>query len=395
MKKIWTKEKCQEIALKYKTKKEFIKKYNSAYKAAYKYNWLDDICSHMTKNRTHWTKEKCKEKALKYKHKIDFKNNDISAYRFAYNHNFLNDICLHMEHKHKKNISKNDCILESKKYNTRNDFKKNSKKYYEYARKNKWLDDMCSHMIIFQKQKGFWNKEKCKTEALKYKNRSEFKSKSASAYIIAHKNNWINDICSHMIYRGNLVKRCLYVYEFTDNYAYIGLTYDINIRNQYHINNPKSCVFNHIKINNNYIFKQLTDYLNIEYIKNLENIKIQEYKKNGWFMLNSISGGGVGGSTIKLTFEKCKEEALKYTTKKEFMNNSHSAYLKSTRNNWLDEICSHMKNIRTTWTKEKCQDEALKYNNKTDFRKNSRIIYDYSYRKGWLNEICSHMKNKK
>lgn len=145
MKKIWTKEKCQEIALKYKTKKEFIKKYNSAYKAAYKYNWLDDICSHMTKNRTHWTKEKCKEKALKYKHKIDFKNNDISAYRFAYNHNFLNDICLHMEHKHKKNISKNDCILESKKYNTRNDFKKIQKNIMNMLGKiSGWM--ICVHI---------------------------------------------------------------------------------------------------------------------------------------------------------------------------------------------------------------------------------------------------------
>ena len=43
------------------------------------------------------------------------------------------------------------------------------------------------------------------------------------------------------------------------------------------------------------------------------------------------------------TKEKCHEEALKYEYKKDFKNFSGSAYSKSHINNWIDEICSHMK----------------------------------------------------
>jgi hypothetical protein len=36
------------------------------------------------------------------------------------------------------------------------------------------------------------------------------------------------------------------------------------------------------------------------------------------------------------------EAALKYQTKSEFTKKSLGAYLKAQRNNWLNEICSHM-----------------------------------------------------
>jgi len=42
----WSKEKCQEEALKYNTKSEFKSK-SLAYSPAWKNGWLDEICSHM------------------------------------------------------------------------------------------------------------------------------------------------------------------------------------------------------------------------------------------------------------------------------------------------------------------------------------------------------------
>jgi predicted GIY-YIG superfamily endonuclease len=45
------------------------------------------------------------------------------------------------------------------------------------------------------------------------------------------------------------------------------------------------------------------------------------------------------------TFEKCREEALKYTTKIEFKKNSMSAYTISNRNGWMPEISTHMVKI--------------------------------------------------
>ena len=61
MKRIWTKEKCKEEALKYKFRSDFNKYSGSAYhakfwkKSSYVYGlcrknkWLDEICIHMKK----------------------------------------------------------------------------------------------------------------------------------------------------------------------------------------------------------------------------------------------------------------------------------------------------------------------------------------------------------
>ena len=68
---------------------------------------------------------------------------------------------------------------------------------------------------------------------------------------------------------------------------------------------------------------------------------------------------------MKWSKEKCREEALKYETKIDFQKYSNSAYSKSIRNNWICDICSHMKrpyNKNIKWTFEKCREEALKYN---------------------------------
>ena len=45
---------------------------------------------------------------------------------------------------------------------------------------------------------GYWTKERCKEETLKYNTRSEFQKGSESAYQAARKNGWLDDICKHM-----------------------------------------------------------------------------------------------------------------------------------------------------------------------------------------------------
>jgi hypothetical protein len=75
-------------------------------------------------------------------------------------------------------------------------------------------------------------------------------------------------------------------------------------------------------------------------------------------------------TNIKWTFNKCKEEALKYSTRTEFHNRCQGAYNAARKNKWLDDICSHMKSKQKPykfWTYENCKKEALKYNYKKDF----------------------------
>lgn len=42
------------------------------------------------------------------------------------------------------------------------------------------------------------------------------------------------------------------------------------------------------------------------------------------------------------TIDKVREEALKYTIRSSFKNNSASAYQTALKSDWLDDVCSHM-----------------------------------------------------
>jgi hypothetical protein len=70
--------------------------------------------------------------------------------------------------------------------------------------------------------------------------------------------------------------------------------------------------------------------------------------------------------------ERCEEEALKYTTRRDFQEASPGAYNAVKKNGLLDTICSHM--ARTSklagyWTKARCIREAKRHKSISDLRK--------------------------
>jgi predicted GIY-YIG superfamily endonuclease len=286
----WTKERCAEEALKYESKKDFRNKSKTAYGIICKNDWLDEMCVHMPNIFMAWTKEKCFEEALKYKTKVDFQKNSGSAYQAARKNKWLKEISQHMlpvgnlkkrcvyaaefsdnhvyigltyllknridrhlndvdssifKHIQKSGIvpefkqitkyikindaiskeeyyvnyyknkkwfilnqsktgtiggsiliwTKEKCVSEALKYKTRTEYNEKSKGSYLSAYRNGWLDEICSHMIIKWK---YWNFKNCGTEALKYITRNEFQIKSRTSYDYARKKGWLNEICQHM-----------------------------------------------------------------------------------------------------------------------------------------------------------------------------------------------------
>jgi len=246
-----------------------------------------------------------------------------------------------------------------------------------------------------RKPAGYWNKEKCQEIALKYKYKKDFIKNDINAYNAAHRLKYLDDICDHMIEIGNLKRRCIYSFEFDDNSVYVGLTLNINERKTDHLCREKSSVFKYLDKNkNNFIFKQLTDYLPINEAKDMEGKYVNQYKEKGWKILNKVKTGGVGGNTLYWTYKKCKEEALKYKNKSSFNKKSRGAYSSASKNKWLNDICSHMIELQKPkgyWTFDKCQECASKVNNKKDFKLKSPTAYDVSRKNKWLNNICSHM----
>ena len=291
--------------------------------------------------------------------------------------------------------NKERCHEEALKYDTRTEFQVGSSTAYAKSRINGWLDEICSHMRSVQKPNNYWDKERCQEEALKYNTRKEFSKASPSTYSIASSNRWLNDICIHMLYLGSRIKRFVYLYTFPDNSVYIGLTYDYKKRNDSHF--VKGRVFDYMKLTGLIPKYEL---LTPEPIPTDDAVKmeirlIEEYRlKKEFNVLNISAGGGLGGCIFMWNKEKCYEEALKYNNKGQFIKGSPSAYNSSRINGWLDEICSHMTELKRPnyyWTKERCQEEALKYDNKIEFIKGSASAYVYAINNVWLDEICSHM----
>lgn len=202
----WTKEVCAEIALKYNTRKEFQIKGNVAYQHALKNKWLDDICTHMfykSKPKGYWTKELCHIESLKFNTRWDFERGCYSAYTAAHKNEWMADICSHMTQskmgKARGYWTKERCHEIALTCKTRKEFSVKYNRPYRNSRINGWLDEVCSHMISTIIPKGYWTKEKCHIEALKYKSKKEFCNNYRRCYEFAYRNGWLNEICSHMI----------------------------------------------------------------------------------------------------------------------------------------------------------------------------------------------------
>lgn len=92
-----------------------------------------------------------------------------------------------------------NCKSDALKYKTRTEWSKKSLLGYDSARRNGWLNEICNHMIILHLPNGYWTKNRCKEEALKFKSRMEWKNNSMSSYSSAVKNGWLNFCVKHMI----------------------------------------------------------------------------------------------------------------------------------------------------------------------------------------------------
>lgn len=251
----------------------------------------------MKKPNNYWTYGRCKEESLRYDNRKDLMLNNCSVYAKIKKNKWY-ELFSHMKlGKMPKNYwTKDKCKEEALKYETKADFQYNSSTSYSVSLKNGWISDICIHMKNKLKPNGYWiNFERCKEEASKYKNRSTFKKESPSAWDSARNNNWLDDICSHMTYLGDKIHRCVYVCEFSDKSAYIGLTFNFEKRKQQHLNSKRSSVYKYI-IEKNIIpnFVKLTDYIEVDKAVIMEENFVLKYRNEKWKILNKVKTGGLG-----------------------------------------------------------------------------------------------------
>ena len=134
--------------------------------------------------------------------------------------------------------------------------------------------------------------------------------------------------------KANSMKRGIYVYEFTDGRAYVGLTYSFEIRNHDHKSDPTSPVFIHIKrTGESPDMKVLERDLDTEQAKQREAYWVEWYRSQGWMMLNKAKAGALGTHTkIMYSQQQIDEAVAQCETLKEFKQRFKSIALYCQRN---------------------------------------------------------------
>jgi hypothetical protein len=299
--------------------------------------------------------------------------------------------------------NKSKCHKESLKYDTRTNFQKNSGSAYTIACKNNWLDEICSHMILKQRPNGYWNKKLCHIEALKYKSRTEFQKKSSPAYDYAIRRKWMNDICKHMVYlkkpNGYWNKdKCIKIAnkfktkkEFKKKYPKV---YWASVRNKW-----LKSITKHMTMSGNkkyrfvYAFEFKNKYVYVGLSYNIENREYQHLNTEDCVIFQHIKN-----TKSKYVLKNISGKPL-CVEKAQYLE--HKTKLKYTKDGWnilnrgLTGVgVGSIGGNDTKWTKEECHKDALKYKTRTEFHDNSGGAYDYAIRRKWMDDICGHMKNQ-
>lgn len=92
-----------------------------------------------------------------------------------------------------KKWTKNKVFEESKKYSSRIEFKKKNSSAYNVALKNKWLDEMTWLISLRLKSKNI-TKEDVFEKSKEYKYKSHFRIYANTYFKIAEKNNWLKEM---------------------------------------------------------------------------------------------------------------------------------------------------------------------------------------------------------
>jgi predicted GIY-YIG superfamily endonuclease len=395
----WTDEELQKTVSKFDNLSDFKKNYPSAYTTIKKKgltHLLDNLIRKKPGGIKYWTKEKVIETAKQFENLKDFEEAFPGAVSNARKDGYIEDLKKFLKHS-KRNYWTLEKVIEiAKKYETIKDFRTENSQAYEISTYNGWLDELKKYLRSARGED--WTLEKVKEVASKYSSLKDFYTYDKGAYYAAIKHGWFDEVTKDMIRIGNLVKRAVYAFEFPDKSVYVGLTYNLGLREKQHLaDEGYSAVSKHIKKTNlSPLFKKISeDYLDAQDALNLEICTIEKYRNEGWNILNIRKGGELGFACSRIyTFEKVKEEASKYKSVGEFKKNALEYYRAAIRNGWFDEITSNMdRKARKKITKDQVKDVALRYTTLADFEREQPSFYSAARRNDWMDTI-SHLKRK-
>lgn len=93
-------------------------------------------------------------------------------------------------------------------------------------------------------------------------------------------------------------------------------------------------------------------------------------------------------------FEKdiCYQTSLLCKSRREFYIKYNAAYKAAKINGWLDDFLPSLIKEKDYWTYDRCKEESLKYLTKKSFKENSETAYKKILKNKWDNDLLKHMK---
>lgn len=202
----WTEHKVLINSKLYNSKSEWKRRSAQAYKAAKSFGIFERCIKHMARPEIYnkkWTKQLVIQEAKKYKTKSQWRNESGGSYSFAQKNKIKEEASTHMKILNPKGkwSIKEKVIENALKFKNKAKWNKCSSGAYESAKRNGWFKEATKHMLRPEINLK-WTKEKIKSDALKYKTRTEWARKSAGAYESAKTKGIFDYVTKHMILRG-------------------------------------------------------------------------------------------------------------------------------------------------------------------------------------------------
>jgi len=445
---VWTESLLLAKAKEFKTRTEFCRKASGAYEAAKRLDVFDKICTHMPKRKvikSTWNITSVTKLIQQYEYIDDFRIKERKALKYIYRNklNHLLDLIPSKKVKpsHWQDITnlKNEAL----KYTTRGEFCKNSAGAYSAATNLGVLGEVCTHMKFVNRPNNFWCKESILETALKYATKGEFIKNESGAYSAARRLDIVDEAYRHMTVVGSKYERAIYAFEFDDMSVYVGLTYNYDKRLKEHLNHNHTVGLKAKE--HSYTYKKFNKWLPPAEAAKEEEKTLNQYRKNGWTILNKNKTGGLGAVSKVWDKQACKsavdscssvsefkeiypsaytiahrehfwkeisvsltkkvernkwnkikilEVAKTCQTRKKFMTKYGGAYNKARKEGWLEEACLHMKrNSKPAnyWTIDTIKLEALMYDSRKEFSVKSKSAYGKACKLGIIDEVCVHM----
>jgi len=340
-----TNEELKEIASHYDYMPEFRSKEKHAYDTICRRGLLEEYCTHIQRDDRSTPEEVLAAKAKKYNTFQELIKNDYNTYAIITARGLTDKLCAHMRRIKRYRYKEEELAERALMYDDFHEFSQKEPSVYAAILDRGLADKLCAHMKRRKKYK--YTYDELVQISSGYDILQEFYNNEKGAYKAIKRRGLFQELCGHMKRKGDWHKRKVYVFTFSDGYAYVGLSLNPERRFLQHTKDKKSPVYKHIQeTGTKYEYKILTDWIGANIAGEVEESYIRRYSAEGWKLLNKAKGGGLGWSSIDMSHDKLKKEAAKYHTFEEFQEYSPYCYYYMLDNGMLDAYCKHLKHSK-------------------------------------------------